>query len=63
VVLRRVVARDHLSVMSGITMSGQLYTLVRDDAFASAEVIGFLFRLFRHLGDLLFPGEDGRHKP
>lgn len=53
VVLRRVVARDHLSVMSGITMSGQLYTLVRDDAFTSAEVIGFLFHLFRHLGDLL----------
>jgi hypothetical protein len=53
VVLRKVEARDHLSVMGGITMSGQLYTLVRDEPFRNVHVIAFLFHLFRHLGSLL----------
>jgi hypothetical protein len=37
-----VYTRDHLSVMSGITMDGRLYTLVRDEALDSLDRVLFL---------------------
>jgi len=53
VVLPHIKTNDHLSVMSGITTAGQLYTLVRDESLNSVHTIAFLFHLFRHLGSLL----------
>jgi transposase len=51
--------RDHLSVMSGVTMTGQLYTLTRDEALTSAESIAFLLHLSRRLGRRLLVIWDG----
>jgi transposase len=41
--------RDHLSVMGGLTTTGQVYTLVRQDSLSGVEVIEFL----THLGHQL----------
>ena len=41
-VLRSVYTRDHVSVMSGITMDGRLYPLGRDTALDSLERMIFL---------------------
>jgi transposase len=37
--------RDHVAVMSGITMTGHLYTLVRDEALTSTHSVTFLKHL------------------
>ncbi len=42
-------AQDHLSVMAGLTTTGQVYTLVRQEALTGVEVIEFL----THLGHQL----------
>lgn len=41
--------RDHLSVMGGLTTTGQVYTLVRQDALTGLETITFLEHLGRQL--------------
>jgi transposase len=43
--LRWCQSRDHLSVMSGVTRAGKLYTLVRDRALDSADSVHFLQHL------------------
>jgi transposase len=48
-VLRWPYTRDHLSVMSGITMDGRLYTLVRDAALDSLDSVLFLQHLVPHV--------------
>jgi transposase len=48
-ILRPVLTRDHLSVMSGITMTGHLYTMVRRKALTSADSVVFLKHLLRHI--------------
>ena len=58
-VLRCYETRDHLSVMSGITMTGQLYTLTRSEPLRSWESISFLFHLARCLGRRLLVIWDG----
>jgi len=52
-ILRSVVTRDHLSVMSGITPAGQLYTLVRAESLAGRESVVFLKHLQHYLSDRL----------
>ena len=52
-ILRCFQTRDHLSVMSGLTMTGQLYTRVRETALTSADSVGFLKHLLRFLGKVL----------
>jgi transposase len=51
--------RDHLAAMSGITMSGQLYTMVREEALTSAHSVLFLQHLQRHLGGKVLVIWDG----
>jgi transposase len=51
--------RDHLSVMSGVTMAGQLYTLTRGEALTGAESIAFPLHLSRCLGRRLLVIWDG----
>jgi transposase len=58
-VLHPFVTRDHLSVMSGVTPRGQLYTLVRRRPLTSAEWIEFLGHVRRMVGGRLLAVWDG----
>jgi transposase len=58
-VLRVPLTRDHLSVISGITRSGQLLTGMQDRAYKGADAVCFLKHLQRHLDDKLLVIWDG----
>ena len=58
-ILRCFQTRDHLSVMSGVTPSGKLFTMTRKEALTSAESIAFLLHLSRCLGRRLLIIWDG----
>ena len=58
-VLRPHLTRAHLSVMSGVTPRGQLYTLTRRRPLRSAECIAFLGRVRRMVGGDLLAVWDG----
>lgn len=51
--------RDHLSVMSGITLAGQLATLTRARALVGLDSVTFLRHLFRYFGRELLVIWDG----
>jgi transposase len=57
--LRAVYTHDHLSVMIGITMAGNLYTMIRSEALTSAHSVAFLKHLLRHVADKLLVIWDG----
>ena len=50
---------DHLSIMSGVTMGGKLYTLVRDAALTSLEGVVFLKHVRRETKSKLLVIWDG----
>ena len=50
---------DHLSVMSGLTVTGQLFTLVRPYALTSLESVQFLKHIQRYVGPRLLAIWDG----
>jgi transposase len=58
-VLRPWYTRDHVSVMSGITMQGHLYTMVRREALDSLDSVVFLKHLLPHVSDKLLVIWDG----
>lgn len=58
-VLRVPLTRDHLSVISGITLDDRLFLLVREQSFSGPGVVEFLRHLVRHLGGLLLVIWDG----
>jgi len=58
-VLRWPYTRDHVSVMSGITMDGRLYTMVRDEALDSLDSVVFLKHLLPHVSGKLLVIWDG----
>jgi transposase len=58
-VLRSMYTRDHLSVMSGITMHGRLYTMVRGEALDSFDSVVFLKHLLPHASGKLLVIWDG----
>jgi transposase len=58
-VLRSVYTRDHLSVMSGITMQGRLYTMVRRETLDSLDSAVVLHHLRLHVSDTLLVIWDG----
>jgi transposase len=58
-ILRSLVTHDHLSVISGLTMDGQLLMQIREQAFRGPEVVGFLRHLLRHLPGPLLVIWDG----
>jgi hypothetical protein len=41
--------RDHLSVISGITVDGRLFLQMRAEAYTAATVVGFLRLLLRKI--------------
>ena len=51
--------RDHLSAMSGITITGHLFSLVRTEALTGQESVLFLRHLLRHIGRRLLVIWDG----
>jgi transposase len=51
--------RDHLSVMGGVTLAGQVYSLVRPSSLNGAHSIAFLLHLGRAIGDRLLVIWDG----
>jgi len=51
--------RDHLSVMSGITMQGHLFTLTRKQPLTGLESVVFLRHLWSHLQRKLLVIWDG----
>jgi transposase len=57
--LRFPFTRDHLSVISGITPSGQLLLSVQDHAFRSPEVVRFLQHLLQRISGKLLVIWDG----
>ncbi len=58
-ILRVFQTNDHLSMMSGITSSGKLYTLVRDEALTGCESVTFLKHLIRCISGRLLVIWDG----
>jgi len=51
--------RDHLSVMGGVTPTGKLYVLVRQESLNGLHTIEFLKHLIRHIGRRLLVIWDG----
>lgn len=58
-ILRPFQTHDHLSVMSGITLEGKLYTMVRARALTSADSVTFLRHLVRHVSSKVLVVWDG----
>lgn len=58
-VLKPFLTYDHLSVMSGVTMSGQLYTLVRERPLKSTDSVRFLKHLRQQTNQKLMVIWDG----
>lgn len=50
---------DHLSVMSGLTLAGQLFTLIRSEPLTGTESVCFLKQVHRQLGTKLLVIWDG----
>jgi hypothetical protein len=62
-ILRVFHTRDHLSVMSGITLRGQLFTLIRPQALTGAQSVTFLKGLRHRLDRRLLVVWDGCSAP
>ena len=58
-VLREELSREHLSVMSGITLEGKLLMMEQDRAFKGPEVVRFLKHALRQIGGKLLIIWDG----
>ena len=57
--LRVFQTHDHFSMMGGITLSGQLFTLIRDEALTGVESVRFIKQLQYWLGPRLLAIWDG----
>lgn len=58
-VLRAPLTHDHLSVISGVTAAGRLFTHMQEEAFTGATVAAFLRQLLRQLRGKLTVVWDG----
>ena len=58
-VIDKVLTRDHLSVMAGMTPDGKLFTLVRPESLSSVHSVAFLEHVRRHVGRKLLVIWDG----
>jgi transposase len=58
-VIDKVLTRDHLSVMAGMTPEGKLFTLVRPESLSSVQTVAFLEHVLRHAGRRLLVIWDG----
>lgn len=58
-ILKAVLSREHLSVMSGVTIEGGLFTLVRENALTSQESAIFLRHVYHQTGRKVLAVWDG----
>lgn len=58
-VLHMPLTRDHLSVISGITGEGTLWSSIQERAFNGADAVRFLRQLWRYVGGPLLAVWDG----
>jgi transposase len=58
-VLRAPLSHDHLSVISGVTATGRLFTHVQEQAFTGPTVVAFLRQLLRQIPGKLTVVWDG----
>jgi hypothetical protein len=58
-VIDKVLTRDHLSVMAGMTPDGKLFTVVRPESLSSVQTVAFLEHVLRHAGRKLLVIWDG----
>lgn len=58
-VLREQVTRDHLSLISGVTLAGGLFVRMQDRAVRSGQVVRFLRHLVQHVSPRLLVIWDG----
>src|SRR5215210_7374061 len=58
-VLKEKLTRDHLSVMSAITLEGKLYMTFQDRAFKGEDAVSFLKHLMRQIEGKLLLIWDG----
>jgi transposase len=58
-ILRVKLTRDHLSVISGITLGGKLYQMQQDRAFRSVDIVVFLRHLLTEIDGTLLVIWDG----
>jgi hypothetical protein len=58
-VLRERLSRDHLSVISGISLEGKLYMMEQQRAFKGDDVVRFLEHLLRQIAGKLLVVWDG----
>jgi len=58
-ILRVLLKREHLSVISGITMDAKLFLQVQERAFCSPDVVRFLKHMLRHLTGKVLVVWDG----
>ena len=58
-VVDKVLSRDHLSVMAGLTLAGKIYTLVRQESLSSPQSVIFLKHLLAQTGKSLLVVWDG----
>jgi transposase len=58
-VLRAPLTHDHLSVISGITVDGRLFTRIQDESFRGPAIVAFLGQLLRQVRGKLLVIWDG----
>ena len=58
-VIQRKLSYDHLSAISAISMTGDLYLAVQDHSYKSPDVIGFLEKLLAEIPGKLLVIWDG----
>jgi transposase len=58
-ILRAPLTRDHLSVISGVTAAGRLFTHIQDEAFTGETIVAFLRQLLRQVPGKLLVVWDG----
>lgn len=57
--VREQLSRDHLSVISGISLKGKLFTMEQERAFRGEDVVRFLKHLLRQISGKLLVVWDG----
>lgn len=57
--LRAPLAYDHLSVISGVTADGRLFTHIQEQAYAGTHIVAFLRQLLRQIPGQLLVIWDG----
>lgn len=58
-VLKKATSREHLSVISGITLSGKMYMIIQEESFKGSRIVRFLQHLLRHIEAKILVVWDG----